>query len=166
MDNQLLNSIEDAIEDGKTFKCMDLIDNNPQILSANTTFGTWLHIAASHGQLAIMEELVKRGVDINARGGIAGANALHSAVEDSQYEAAKYLLDVGAEMDVAEPERNPLFAAILEDNAKIVQLLIDRGIDTKVKYTGQRMKNMDAIAFAEEHGAEKCLKLLEEAQAK
>jgi uncharacterized protein len=34
----------------------------------------------------------------------------------------------------------------------IVKLPIDSGIDTMVKYTGENMKNMDALAFAGEYG--------------
>lgn len=161
MDYKLINSIEDAIEDGKMALCLELIDANPEIRDADTEFGSWLHIAAAHGQLDIVKELALRKMDVNARGGIAGGNALHSAVGNNHIEVVKYLLDAGAKMDVTEPERNPLFGAILEENVDMGMLLIERGIDWKVKYTGTSMKDMDALAFAKERGAEEFVKYLE-----
>ena len=72
----------------------------------------------------------------------------------------KYLLSCGAEMDVSEPERNPLFGAIYGGHADIAKLLIESGIDTRVKYTGESMKNMDALAFAHERGQKDIAALL------
>jgi ankyrin repeat protein len=122
--------------------------------------GRGCNVAASFGQLEIVRELVKRGMDVNARGDIAGGNALHSAAADSHYEVVKYLLDAGAEMDVSEPERNPLFVAIIENDIETGRLLIERGIDTKVSYSGDLMDNMDALAFAKERGAQEFVDLL------
>jgi hypothetical protein len=62
------------------------------------------------------------------------------------------LLDAGAKMDVSEPEWNPLFAAIHAGGMDVVKLLLEHGIDATVKYTGRRMKGMDAYAFAIEQG--------------
>ena len=55
-------------------------------------------------------------------------------------------------LDVSEPERNPLFGAILKGHTGIAKLLVDRGIDINVQYTGESMKDMDALAFAREWG--------------
>lgn len=59
---------------------------------------------------------------------------------------------VPAEIDVSEPERNPLFGAICAANKEIVNLLLDAGMDTSIKYTGQNMKDMSAYEFAKERG--------------
>ncbi|EPL4575531.1 ankyrin repeat domain-containing protein, partial [Acinetobacter baumannii] len=51
-------------------------------------------------------------------------------------------------MIIEEPEYNPLFTAIYVGNLTIVKILIFRGIDYKISYTGDYMNNMDAEAFA------------------
>jgi uncharacterized protein len=150
-----------AIEDGNQDEVIRLLDAHSEALQMMTPFGTWLHVAASNGQLAIVKELVRRGIDVNARGGIAKGNALHRAATDGHYEAVKYLLEAGSEMDISEPERNPLFGAIINEHVQIGKLLIERGIDTKVSYTGDLMTNMDALAFAKERGAKGFVELLE-----
>jgi ankyrin repeat protein len=159
-ESKVYNSLYDAITDGDFMRFMTLIKEHPKILQMITPFGTWLHVAASNGQLEMVKELVKRGIEINARGSIADGNALNEAASEGHHEVAKYLLEAGSEMDVSEPERNPLFGAIQSGNLDIGKLLIERGIDTKVRYTGNSMKNMDALAFAEEHEHEGFIKLL------
>jgi uncharacterized protein len=154
--------IEEAIEEGQLKQVIKLLDDNPEAISIDTPFGSWLHAASRAGHLPIVKELVRRGMDVNARGGILEGNALHAAVSDGHLEVTKYLLDVGSEMDVSVSERNPLFAAILDDNAEIAQLLIERGLDPHTDYGD----DWNAINFAKRHGAAKCLKLLEKAQAK
>jgi ankyrin repeat protein len=156
----LAKPIYDAIGGGDLERVIQLLDDHPGAIHMDTPWGSWLHVAAGEGQLPIVKELLERGMEVNARGGVFGGNAMHVAVDDGQTEVVKYLLDHGAEMDVSASRYNPLFAAILDDNVEIAKLLIDRGIDVTVKYNSDTMKDMDAIAFAEKHGAEKCLKLL------
>ncbi len=72
----------------------------------------------------------------------------------------RYLLSEGATIDVSQPERNPLFGAIYGGHTAVAKLLIDKGIDTHVKYTGGSMKEMDALAFAKEWGRNDIVDLL------
>lgn len=65
-------------------------------------------------------------------------------------------------MDISEPDRNPLFAAIHAGHKNIVELLLKTGIDTTVKYTGKSMKDMDAIAFAYEWGRKEIAEMIKE----
>jgi uncharacterized protein len=160
MNVQLLKAIRGAIRDGALTEFNDLINTSPDAIRMNTAFGPWLHVAASLGQLSIVKDLVERGVDVNARGGISGGNALNEAASEGHYDVVKFLLDSGAQMDTAEPERNPLFSAIYGGHLAVGKLLIERGIDTKVSYTGESMKNMDALAFAEERVQTEFVELL------
>lgn len=153
MDNvQIAKAIRAAIKQGDTEKVFSLIGSDKARLEMITPFGTWLHVAATHGKLEIVKRLVEMGADVNARAGIAGDSPLNQAASYGHLDVVKYLLSCGAELDVSEPERNPLFGAIHHGQAGIVKLLIDSGINTRVKYTGKSMKDMDALAFAREWG--------------
>jgi uncharacterized protein len=166
MSNEEYKKIRASVKEGRKEDVIALVDANPEAIHENGVFGTWLHVAASTNQVEVAKELIKRGVDINASGGILGGNALTEAASDGHYEMAKYLLEAGSEMDVSASERNPLFNAILGDKVKIAQLLIDHGIDINIKYSGDLAQNMTAFTVAKEQGARQCLKLLEETKKK
>jgi ankyrin repeat protein len=102
-------------------------------------------------------------VDVNARGGAYKGNAMNEAAIEGHLEMVKYLLEEGAEMDESDSEVNPLWGAILRDNVKIAQLLIDHGIDYTIKYGDIQL---DAMAFAKEQGAGHCYHLLEDIKKK
>ncbi|WP_458122445.1 suppressor of fused domain protein [Paenibacillus sp. Z6-24] len=159
-DKQVAKDIRLSIKKGDIDTFLKLIDDNPDQLKKKTPFGTWLHVASSEGQLEIVKKLIKLGADINASGGIYGGGALNEAASEGHYEVVEYLLSYGVKLDVSEPEKNPLFGAISNGHVNIVKLLIKNGIDTKVKYTGETMKERDALAFAKEQGQKDIIKLL------
>lgn len=149
-----------AINKGQTAMVQELLSAHPGQLHAMNHFGTWLHYAAQEGRLEIVQLLVSKGVELNRRGGTAGGNALNEAASDGKYEVAKYLLAQGASMDVDEPERNPLFGAILSGHKALVRLLLQSGADATVRYTGQRMKNMGPVEFALERGQKEIAEII------
>ena len=161
MDAKLIQKeIRTAIKQGDAERVVSLIGSDKARLEMMTVFGTWLHVAASYGQLEIAKRLIALGADVNANGGTSGGGALHRAASDGHIEIVTYLLSCGAIMDVSEPERNPLFGAIYGGHTAIAKLLIDKGIDTHVQYNGPSMKNMDALAFAKEWGRREIAALL------
>ena len=160
-DKQLAIDIRNAIKEGDLQKVASLIGSNKDRLTMMAPFGTWMHVAASHGKLPIVEHLVALGADINARGGIPGGSPLNEAASEGHLDIVRYLVSRGAEMDVSEPERNPLFSAIYGGHTAVAKFLIDSGINTHVKYTGKSMKNMDALAFARERGNREIAAFLE-----
>lgn len=129
-------------------------------LHMQTPFGTWLHVAASSGALEIAKKLVELGLDINKKGGTFKGGALNEAASCGYIEIVQYFLACGAELDISESERNPLFSAIYGGHKEIVEFLIAQGIDFRKKYTGHNMKNMDALAFAKERGQIEIAKIL------
>lgn len=152
--------IRAAIKEGDAEKALALIGSDRSLLEMMTVFGTWLHVAASHGKLEIVKRLVAQGADVNRCGGTYEGGALNEAASAGHFDVAQYLLSEGAIMDVSDPRKNPLFGAIYNGHTAIAKLLIDSGIDTTVKYTGASMKNMDALAFAKEWGRTEIVELL------
>ena len=161
MDKELHKSIRQAIKSGDLKAVKSLLSEDPEAATMETPFGSWLHVAASFGKLDIVRLLVEQyGLDVNRQGGTSHSSPLHRAACDGQFEVVRYLLDKGATCDLTEPERNPLFGAILSGNIDIGKLLIAHGIDTNVRYTGDSMHEMAAIDFARERGANEFITLL------
>jgi ankyrin repeat protein len=144
--------IRDAIKAADDAAAEALIAADPGQLAATTVFGTWLHVAASHGRLRVVQFLARAGADINARGGILGGTPLNEAASAGHLPVVQFLLSAGAVMETREPEVNPLFSAIYGGHPDVVRLLLASGIDARLRYTGPRMRDMDAVAFARERG--------------
>jgi ankyrin repeat protein len=157
---QIHKQLRSAIKQGDIETFVTVIGSDKGRLTMMTPFGTCLHVAASFGKLDIVKRLVEMGADVNAYGGTADGGPLHRAASDGHLDVVQYLLGRGAALDVSEPERNPLFGAIYGGHTAIAKLLVDSGIDTKISYTGEWMKNMDALAFAREWGRTDIAELL------
>lgn len=156
----VIKSIRTAIKKGDIEYIKNIIGLNKDILNVTTPFGSWLHVASSHGKLDIVQYLLNQGLDINIIGGTFNGTAINEASSCGHFDIVKYLLTNGAILDISEPERNPLFAAIYGGHKDIVKLLLDFGIDASVRYTGEYMKNMDAYDFAIERGQKEIAAML------
>ncbi len=152
--------IRTAIKQGDAEKVKELIADNKDLLNLLTPFGTWVHVASSRGKLDIVILLIDMGIDINISAGMFGGTAINEAANEGNLEIVDYLLSCGAKLDTSEPEKNPLFSAILSGNKDIVQLLLNNGIDASVRYTGEYMKDMDAYDFAIERGQKEIAEML------
>ncbi|CAN7438403.1 ankyrin repeat domain-containing protein [Peribacillus frigoritolerans] len=153
MDKKSVNkAIRNAIKLGDINEVKHLIGDDKEILSTMTSFGTWLHVAAKKGHLEMVEYLINKGIDIDARGGTFDASALNLAAGAGHLEIVKYLIEAGAELDESLAKRNPLFGAIYGGHKEVVELLVEKGIDISIRYTGESIKNMDAYEYAREFG--------------
>lgn len=141
-----------AVQSGDVEAFTRLVAGDHGVLGMMTPFGTWLHVAAAAGKEHMVDYLVAAGLDVNTRGGTFKGNALHVAASSGRLEVVRKLLVLGAEMDTSEPERNPLFGAVYGSHRHVVELLLGCGIDATVKYSGDSMTDMDAVAFARERG--------------
>lgn len=156
-----VKELYDSISAGDIHRVKTLLREYPDLVHGITPFGTMLHVAAGAGQLVVVKELLALGADINACGGTLGGNSLNYAVSNRQVEIVRYLLSEGANKDLSDPEKNPLFSAIYCGNLEIAKLLLESGIDISVKYSGESMNEMDALAFAKERGQTAIVDLLE-----
>lgn len=153
MDEKSLNkTIRNAIKLGDINEVKRLIGDDKEILSTMTSFGTWLHVAAKKGHLEMVEYLINKGIDIDARGDIFDASPIRVAAGAGHFEIVKYLIERGAELDVTLAKRNPLFGAIYGGHKEVVECLVEKGIDISIRYTGENIKNMNAYEYAREFG--------------
>ncbi|MCR9982633.1 ankyrin repeat domain-containing protein [Vibrio diabolicus] len=151
-----------AIRSGDVSEVEKILSGDDKLLHLITPLGSWLHIATEQGQDKIVELLVNLGIDVNIKGGPSGVTPLNTAAYEGHLDLLTYFLERNAVMDISEPDRNPLFAAIHAGHKNIVELLLKAGIDTTVKYTGKSMKDMDAIAFAYEWGRKEIAEMIKE----
>jgi len=141
-----------AVVAGDRASLCELLRTHEGLLEGETPFGSLLHVAASHGHVELVRELVQLGISPNRRGGTFKGAPINVAASHGQREVVQLLLDLGAELDVSEPERNPLFSAVHAGDLQIVRALVESGIDFRVRYSGASMQDMSAADFAEERG--------------
>lgn len=77
---------------------------------------------------------------------------LRKSYRKGHIDIAKYLINHNIELDISEPDRNPLFAAIYNGHFEMVKLLVENHINISITYFGENMKEMDAYTFALERG--------------
>ncbi len=100
-----------------------------------STFGhigeTPLHGAATFGHKEIVELLIAKGADVNAKGGvIKGTIPLHKAASNGHKEVAEVLIAKGADVNAkSENGRTSLHNAAYNGHKEVVELLISKGAD-------------------------------------
>jgi len=98
---------------------------------------TALHVAARTDCSCILDQLLKHGVDINAKDS-TGYAPLHTAVQHLRFNAAERLISAGANVNQKNNTGNtPLHCAIVSDDddvsPTIVRMLLDHGADVRVQ---------------------------------
>lgn len=152
-DISLVREINQAIKNSDYTELARLFTSAPSQINATSVFGNWLHFAISfHANIEVVKYLVKKGIDINQKAGILGGTPLNLAASEGRIDIVNYLLQSGSEIDISEPERNPLFSAIYGGHKDIVDTFLAHGIDFRIKYSGNNMNNMSALEFAKERG--------------
>jgi uncharacterized protein len=151
-ESEITKILREAVKASDIEKVRSLISQSKDRLHQMTPFGTWLHIAAKGGYLDLIHCLISMGADVNAKGGTFGGSPVNLAAGFGQELAVRALLSAGATLDTSESVRNPLFSAIQGGHLETVKLLIENGIDYKVRYSGESMKDMGALEFAQERG--------------
>ena len=143
--------ISEAIRQSNQKELAALFKNYPEMRIFHfPSFGTWLHFAAAHSSVQIIDYLVGLGYDVNSRENREEDTPLNNACNEGKAETVEYFLNHGAELDVSTSVRNPLFSAIVGKSPDCARLLIDAGIDTRASYVleGEVKIRSDAIAFA------------------
>jgi len=105
-----------------------LLTNGSRVKSRNKTpTDTPLHYAAVNGDTEIVEMLLNRGANINAKNW-CGITPLHNAVKSKKMEITEYLLKRGAYVNARNSYNvTPLHFAVEKGSEEIVRLLLKHG---------------------------------------
>lgn len=137
--------------------------------------GRYKHLGIAEAQLENARFLIERGADVNQKnnGGATALMAIAGAYYDGASDFAQLLLDNGADVNATDHEGcSALFDACtpevrnVPETLKIMRLLIERGADVNVVYTGKdtllRMKTGDTplILAARQPNMGEAVKLL------
>jgi len=119
--------------------------------------------AASRGEITQIKGLLAQGANINGRNE-DGNTSLICAILANQEEAARYLLDVGADPATKDSSRKipPVFHAASVGSIGIAKLLLDRGVNANEKsWSGQAFfsevvasENLEGVRLCLDHGAD------------
>ncbi len=120
---------------------------------------SWLHVAASKGQVEIVDWLVSAGLAIDAVDSLDFTPLCHAA-SGGHCEAVARLLDLGAKMETKNSIRHPLYAVAHGDHVDIARLLVERGIDVNARQSRQRGGTTNPYEFAVERRAQKVAEFL------
>ncbi|KAJ1525381.1 hypothetical protein ONE63_010196 [Megalurothrips usitatus] len=87
-----------------------------------------LHVACFNGALDVVKFLVQNGSNINIHEELNEQTPLHRAVEGKQHDTIKYLLSVGAKVNVGDSSScTPLFEAVQQDSIECAETLLRAG---------------------------------------
>lgn len=149
---ELIKAMRTAIMKNDLNTIENLLENNPDLLHAESVFGNWIQEAVREDNYELTEFFIKKGVDINFIGSSLESNAISDASFNGNLEIVKLLYKNGARLETCNSSCNPLFAAIANQKAEVGLYLIDKGIDYKALYQIGSIENCDAMEYASQWG--------------
>jgi ankyrin repeat protein len=117
--NSSFTPLESAASKGQLVVAKYLLDHGADV---NGRYGNPLYLAVRNGHKAMVELLLARGADANAR------NSLNEAVSRGFNAVAEVLLANNATVNIRGGQQ-PLLAAVTLGNIELIQALINRGAD-------------------------------------
>jgi ankyrin repeat protein len=120
---RILSTLFTSVEDG-----LRLLDAEPDLLNIRTGLGeTPLHYLAVENNIEAIKALVeKKGADVNTLNDFGGS-PLSEAAGLGYVELVKYLLSVGAKLQLPEQKESALHAAVRSGSAELVKVILDAG---------------------------------------
>ncbi|TET35634.1 MAG: hypothetical protein E3J72_10830 [Planctomycetota bacterium] len=116
----------------------ELIENGAYVNAKDSVHDySPLHLAAKNGLGNIVNILIKRGADVNAKGR-RGYQPLHCAMIKGHTDIARHLVKEGADVNVHDNwGRTPLHFAALLGHMESAKLLIEKGADVNARNKGK-----------------------------
>lgn len=142
---ELIKAMSAAIKNNDLNTIEKLLENNPDLLHAESIFGNWIQEAVREDNYELTEFFIKKGVDINFIGSSLESNAISDASYNGNLEIVKLLYKNGARLETCNSSCNPLFAAIANQKAEAGLYLIDKGIDYRALYQIGSIENCSAL---------------------
>jgi ankyrin repeat protein len=124
-------ALADAVARNEVLKSLRLLAGgaNPNVLLGGAWGEPLLSVAAAHGQLQIVSELLARGAHLNAQDR-SGQTALHAAVDAGQLETTGLLLAHGADVNGKDFRGfSALHHAAIHNNVAMVAFLLSQHAD-------------------------------------
>jgi ankyrin repeat protein len=146
---------------GAQDRVLELVSEQPELLKSYSHDGwTPLHLACFFGNAGLVEALIERGADVNARSQNGMHNTpLHAAAAGRNREAVRILLEHGAGVNTPqEGGWTALHAAAQNGDADMLRLLIAGGADVKLRAANQQ----NAMDLALGKGHQTVVELLDE----
>jgi uncharacterized protein len=161
MSKEIMKEMHLAIREGDTATALNVLGAHPELINEVAFWGTWLHEAADHGNLELVQRLVERGADVNIKGGVKKGTAINEAAAEGHLEVVQYLFQHGAVLEADEPERDPLFGAVTARHLETVKFLVEHGIDIHKAYDTGTNKRRTALQFAQGWGCPEIVEYLQ-----
>lgn len=127
INNQLINSFYDAIENGDIAVLQAILEEHPPFLHQRVGRNSWIELAGRYGSIPVIEFLINAGLEPTP--------ALGDAVRYDRVDVARWLLDRGAQIVPPSAEwGGPLLVAVATGSLEMVQLLLERGADPNASW--------------------------------
>ena len=113
------------------------------------------------GTIKVVELLIAKGADVNAKGSQRGSTSLHFATGGGHKEIVELLIAGGADVNAKnEDGETPLHNAAYRGRTIIADLLIAKGADVNTKTTQSHERGWTALHHAARYGRKEIVELL------
>ncbi|MFN7222296.1 MAG: ankyrin repeat domain-containing protein [Burkholderiales bacterium] len=127
---QKLDAVIERIVNKSTPVSIELACRDVDLDQVGSNGQTPLMVAASEGQLAAAEQLVRCGASVNVFAGFTNSTPLHQAAGEGHAPLVRFLLSQGADINAeSKGSVTPLMVAAAWGQLDVVRLLLESGAD-------------------------------------
>lgn len=149
-------ALHEAVIDGDSTKVVSLLDDGVDV---NVIYkgGTALYLAAYEGHLNLVNVLLNRGANVDAKDDPYGNTALGAAVYKNDRSIVKRLIEAGADVNMRDRDGfTTLMIAVANADDEIVMDLLEAGADPNVR----DRQNRTALQWARDLSKSSIVRLL------
>lgn len=130
-DQEVLNMFVDRVSKENYWHYLHRVISPEKMYLRDSDGSFWLLIAAAYNDIAVVEQMIKIGSNLNLTSYDDGCTALYMATQNNHVQIVDLLLKAGANPNIActDDGYTPLIAAVTEGYIEIIKLLINAGVD-------------------------------------